>query len=153
MHVYSYFTFKEALRKVSVLSRWERQQLLKSSTARQGKRFRFYLDQSFFDRCLQKAQQLNEVYRPCLVAIRLADRLDFEVASNLDRVCPYHSIGEELAWFISKLPERFDNKKLSLSINQQKKMADLLDHLFLRFEILRPNLMLSFVRISKLSLS
>ena len=128
--------------KAACLSRKERHALKGSEIARKGKRYVLRINQNSRPGCLLHDRNLDQFYSKYETRILLADVLDINIGSVLTD-CAQHLLGDEIAFIIGRLPERFDHKKIRLGLGVLAARANALNSLISRVSLKRPSLVFS----------
>ena len=152
--VYCYLDNGTTLHKISVLSKPERNSLKESSLAREGKELVLVINESNWTECLLHHNRLQQFMRNIEIKLCFCEMLSLSFEFERGHSCQEHKLSQQVAFFISMLPERFDDKKLDLISVLDKRSTRRLDleNLFLLLRIKRPNLVLKEAHIDGQSL-
>ena len=109
LFVYCYLDNGTMLHKISVLSKQERQFLKESHLAREGKVLNLVVNETNWPECLLHQNRLHEFMRNIEIKLCFCEVLSISLEFEKGHSCPEHKLSQQVAFFISMLPERFDH--------------------------------------------
>lgn len=111
---------------LSLLSKTEREELLKSQLAREHKQCVLMLNESTIPQSWQNSRRLDQFIKEIEIRLQLAEKLELSIQED-SQFGTERQFGKELALLLERLPERFHNKKVTVfapEIDQQPKYLD-----------------------------
>ena len=147
LNVYSYFSFEETFHTLSCLSRRDRQDLQKSYIARENKQLCLDIKSYNLLGTLLVQGQIDEMYERIKIALSLAGKIKLEISGDLENETGL-KIGKQLAGLLHIIPERFDNKSVTIQAYSNSIRHSCVDNLLKEISKQKSNMVLEHVYLS-----
>ena len=120
--IYNFLDVGTVLKKISYLSRQERENLRKSAIAREHKHALFKLQDLLGEACFMHGSEYDRVMAKVAFGLSLCEIAELVVNRDAIAFCSEHTSDEALAFFISSLPRRLE---VSMQFAQAKSKINL----------------------------